>query len=84
VGLTFVNYELMAGPLLLTAFFLAPDPDVRPLTPRARVAFAMLVGALAAAGQLYVSVSTGPYLALLVAGFLVPTLDRRLIQRPLV
>ena len=36
LGLTLANYELMAGPLLFVAFFLATAPTVRPLTRRAR------------------------------------------------
>jgi Na+-translocating ferredoxin:NAD+ oxidoreductase RnfD subunit len=74
----------MAGPLLFVAVFLATAPGVRPMTRRARALFALLVGGLAAALQLYVSVSFGPYLALMVMSLLTPLLDRWLRPRPIV
>lgn len=76
LGLTFANYELLASPLLLTAFFFATAPASRPMTRRARTLWAPLVGLLAAVFQLYVSASIGPYIALLIASLLTPTLDK--------
>jgi Na+-translocating ferredoxin:NAD+ oxidoreductase RnfD subunit len=83
-AITFVNYELMAGPLLFVAFFLAAGPGVRPMTRRGRAVYAVLIGAGAATAQLYLDVSYGPYLALLVVGLLTPLLDRIFLPRPLV
>ena len=83
-ALTFANYEIMAGPLLLMTFFLATTPALRPMARRARILYALLVGVLAAGLQLYVSVSYGPYLALLIVSLLTPTLDRFFRQHPLV
>jgi Na+-translocating ferredoxin:NAD+ oxidoreductase RnfD subunit len=76
VGLTFVNYEMMASPLIFIAFFLATSPTVRPITRRGRAVFAILLGLACAASQLYLSVSFGPYLALLLVSQLSPPLDR--------
>ena len=84
MALTFANYELMAGPALFMAFFLATSPAVRPMARRGRALFAILVGILTAALQLYASVSFGPYLALLLASLLTPLMDRFFRQRPLV
>jgi len=84
LGLTLANYELMASPLLFTAFFLATSPAVRPMARRARVIFAVVTGLLAAAFQLYVAVSIGPYLALLATSLLTPFLDRLFRTRTLV
>jgi Na+-translocating ferredoxin:NAD+ oxidoreductase RnfD subunit len=84
VGLTLVSYELMAGPLVFTAFFLATSSAVRPIARRARVIYAALIGLLAAVFQLYVSVSIGPYLALLTASLFTPTLDKTFGPRTLV
>jgi electron transport complex protein RnfD len=84
VAVTFVSYELMAGPLLFVAFYLASAPGVRPLTRRGRAVYAVLVGAGAAALQLYLDVSYGAYLALLIAGLFTPLLDRVFKTRPLV
>ncbi len=76
VGLTFATYELMASPMIFTAFFLATAPSVRPLVRRARALYAICLGILCAVAQLYASVSFGPYVALLAAGLLSPTFDR--------
>jgi Na+-translocating ferredoxin:NAD+ oxidoreductase RnfD subunit len=84
VAVTFVNYEILAGPLLFMAFFLATAPVVRPMTRRGRTFFAIATGILAAFFQLYASVSYGPYLALLVASLLSPVLDKLFTPRPLV
>jgi len=80
----FVSYELMAGPLLFVAFFLATNPALRPLSRRARALYAGVLGLLCGVGQLYVSASLGPYLALLVAGVLAAVFDRWFRPRPLV
>lgn len=83
-AVTFANYEMMASPLLFMAFFLATAPAVRPVTRRARLIYAALIGLLAAAGQLYGSVDYGPYVALLLASLLGPPLDWFFRPRPLV
>ncbi|MGB7157028.1 MAG: RnfABCDGE type electron transport complex subunit D [Tepidisphaeraceae bacterium] len=83
-AITFANYELMAGPLLFVACFFATAPGVRPMYRRARAAYAILLGILAAVAQLYLSVSFGAYVALILASPLTPLLDRWLRPRPLV
>jgi Na+-translocating ferredoxin:NAD+ oxidoreductase RnfD subunit len=84
LAVTFANYEIMASPLLLCAFFLATAPSVRPMTRRARTIYALLIGMFAAVFQLYVSVSIGPYLALLAVSLATPTLDKLFPPRTLV
>ena len=84
VGLTFVNYEIMASPLIFIAFFLATSATVRPMTRRGRTVFAVLLGLSCAASQLYLSVSFGPYLALLVVSQISVPLDRIFRVKPLV
>src|SRR5581483_9428825 len=76
LAVTFANYEVMASPLLFTAFFLATSTAIRPLARRARVLYAIFVGVTSALAQWYLSVSVGPYLALLVAGVFAAALDR--------
>jgi Na+-translocating ferredoxin:NAD+ oxidoreductase RnfD subunit len=83
-ALTFVNYEIFASPLLLTLFYLATAPGLRPITRRGRAIFAILLGLLSAVLQLYASVAMGPYIALLVIVLLTPTLDRFIRPRTLV
>jgi electron transport complex protein RnfD len=83
-AITFVNYEIMVGPMLLMIFFFATAPALRPMSRRARVLYGLLVGVLAAGLQLYVSISYGPYLALLIVSLLTPLLDRLFRPHPLV
>jgi len=83
-ALTFVHYELLAGPLAFVAFFLATAPNIRPLVRRARTTYAALVGLLAAVMQLYVSVSFGAYVALLLASLVTPLIDKWRRPKPLV
>jgi Na+-translocating ferredoxin:NAD+ oxidoreductase RnfD subunit len=84
IGLTLVSYELVAGPLVFTAFFLATSSAVRPIARRARVIYAMMIGVFAAVLQLYVSVAIGAYLALLLASLFTPTLDKTFGPKTLV
>lgn len=83
-AMTFANYELTASPVLFMAFFLATSASIRPLARRARAVFAVLVGVAAAAGQLYISASVGPYLALAAIALIAPVLDRWFAPRTLV
>jgi len=83
-AVTFANYELLAGPLMLTAFFIATAPSIRPMTRRGRTIYAVLVGLLAAFFQLYMNVSYGPYIGLLLASLLTPMLDTWIKPRTLV
>jgi len=82
-AVTFVNYEILASPLLLTLFYLAPAPGLRPITRRGRAVFAIGLGVLCAVFQLYASVAMGPYIALLIIVLLTPTLDRAMTPQPL-
>jgi Na+-translocating ferredoxin:NAD+ oxidoreductase RnfD subunit len=76
MGITLANYQLLASPLLFTAFFLAGSPTVRPLTRRGRAIYALLIGVLAAVLQMYVSVTLGSCLAVLIVGAISPLLDK--------
>lgn len=84
--LTFLNYELLASPMIWTAFFLAPWPTIRPMTRRGRTVFACVAGLLTAVLQLYVytTPTMGPYIAVFLASLLSPMLDRWFCPRPLV
>jgi Na+-translocating ferredoxin:NAD+ oxidoreductase RnfD subunit len=83
-AVTFVNYELLASPLLFTLIYLATAPGLRPITRRGRAIFAIGLGVLCGVFQLYASVAMGPYIALLIIVMLTPTLDRAMTPRPLV
>jgi Na+-translocating ferredoxin:NAD+ oxidoreductase RnfD subunit len=77
IGLTLVHYELLAGPALFVAFYLATVPGVCPLTRRPRALFAFILGLLTAVLQLYLSVEYGAYIALVACGLIAPILERR-------
>lgn len=83
-AVTFVNYQIAAGPAAFVAFFVATSPSLRPLARRARVVYAILIGLLAAVGQLYLSVAIGPYVAVAIVALCSPTLDRWFATRTLV
>lgn len=84
LGLTFANYEILCSPLLLMSFFLATAPSLRPMSRRARVLYALLIGVITALLQLYTSIAIGPYLALLIVSLLTPLMDRYISPRTLV
>ena len=83
-AVTFVNYEIMASPLLFVAFFLATAAPLRPMSRRARAVYAVTLGAACAAAQLYLSASAGPYVALLAVSLVSPVFDRWFKSRALV
>jgi Na+-translocating ferredoxin:NAD+ oxidoreductase RnfD subunit len=83
-GMTFVHYELLAGPTLFMAVFLATDPSVRPMAKWSRAGYALLIGGLAAVFQRYLDVRAGAYLALLVGSLATPFLDKALRPKPIV
>jgi len=83
-AMTFVHYELLASPVLFMAIFLATDPSVRPMAKGSRAVYAIIIGILAAVGQRYLSVSIGPFIALLVGSLITPYLDRLLRAKPLI
>jgi Na+-translocating ferredoxin:NAD+ oxidoreductase RnfD subunit len=84
LDLTLVNYEILASPLLLTLFYLANTPGLRPLTHRGRSIFAIALGIVSAIFMLYASAAVGPYIALLAVSLATPTLDRLIHPRTLV
>ena len=54
------------------------------MSRRSRAIYAATLGVLSAAGQLYIAVSIGPYVALMLTSLLSPLLDRCFKPRPLV
>lgn len=75
VGLTYINYHLFGGELLLAAFFLAPEMTSRPTTTGGQVIFGLLAGAAAMILRLYVSVPIPCYMAVLAVNTLTPAID---------
>ncbi len=76
VGLTFVHYELLAGPILFGALLLAPLSSLRPLRNRWRFPYAIAIGVLMALTQRYIEPSAAPLAALGLVALTTPLLDR--------
>ncbi|MEM1012661.1 MAG: hypothetical protein AAGI46_10645 [Planctomycetota bacterium] len=75
-GLTFVHYELLAGPILFGAMLLAPLSSLRPLRNSWRFPYAVAIGVAMAAMQRYVEPNVAPLAALAGVALLTPLLDR--------
>jgi hypothetical protein len=80
-AMTFVNYVVMGTPALFAAGLLANLGAVRPLRRRARIPWAVLLGALLAPSLLYLPPAWGPYAAVLIAGLLARGFDRLFAPR---
>lgn len=82
--ITFASYQIAAGPLVFSAFFLATSGASCPTSRRARVVYALLVGVASAASQIYLSVAYGPFVALVLLSLISPLLDRALRPKPII
>ncbi len=76
MGVTFVNYVLMASPALLVIFFVAPLPGIRPLGGRAAMVYAALFGLLCGVLTSLVSLDFGALIAVGLAQLIAPSLER--------
>jgi hypothetical protein len=83
LGVTFVNYLMLATPALLTLGLLANLPSIRPMFRRARFVWSIALGVSCAASLLYVSPVWGPFASLLLMGVIAPLLDHIFRPRPL-
>jgi len=86
VGFIYVCYQLLAGEMLLAAFFLATEMTTRPVTSGGQVIFAVGCGSLAMILQLYRQVPIPAYMAVLAMNTFVPAIDSlwrpRVLGRP--
>jgi Na+-translocating ferredoxin:NAD+ oxidoreductase RnfD subunit len=83
VALTFIHYELLSGPILFLALYLAPLPSLRPLATKWRLIYAIAIGCAMAVAQRYLGPTWGPHAALVALGAMTPLLDRLTRARPL-
>jgi electron transport complex protein RnfD len=74
-------FHLMAGSLVLCAFFMASDPVTSPVSPLARIAFGIGCGMLAWVIRTYSGYPEGAVFAVLLMNVTVPLLDRYLRPR---
>jgi len=85
VGLTYVNFHLCSGGLLLAAFFLATDMATRPTRLCGQIIFGLGAGVLTIAARIHGGwpmASLGPYGALLVMNTFTPLIDWFTRSRP--
>ena len=76
VGFIYVMYQLLSGPLLLAAFFLASEMTSRPVTSGGQAIFGVGCGVLAMLLQLYTPIAIPAYMAVLAMNTLTPAIDR--------
>jgi hypothetical protein len=82
-GSTFVHYMLFASSAVFSLGLLATRGDVKPLHGRAIAIWSISLGLLTAVGMMYVSITLGPLLALLIGPWYARILDRWLKPRPM-
>lgn len=76
VGCIYVCYQLLAGGLMLAAFFLATEMTSRPVTTGGQVIFGLGCGALGMGMQLYMDNAIPAYLAVLAMNTFTPLIER--------
>ncbi len=75
-------YHLLAGGLILGAFYMATDYVTAPITPRGRWIFGIGVGLVTVLIRLYGSFPEGVSFAILFMNLMTPLLDRLTVPRP--
>lgn len=84
VGVTYVNYILVASSSIIVIFFLASLPGIRPLSLRAGIVFSAIFGVLCGVCTILISLEWGAVIALAITQLLTPTLDKHLAPRALI
>jgi len=74
-GLLYVCYQILSGPILLAAFFLANEMTSRPVTAGGQVIFGLGAGTIAMLLQLYADLPIPAYMAVLIMNTFTPTID---------
>ncbi|MCL2589150.1 MAG: RnfABCDGE type electron transport complex subunit D [Oscillospiraceae bacterium] len=77
------SYQLMAGGLLLGAFFMATDYPTSPQTPKGRIIFGIGCGLLTVLIRVYGSYPEGVSFAILFMNVLVPFINKLTMQKAL-
>jgi Na+-translocating ferredoxin:NAD+ oxidoreductase subunit D len=75
--------HLLAGAVMLGAFFIATDPVSSPLTPKGKLLFGIGVGALTVLIRVFSGYSEGVMFAVLLMNTAVPLINRWTIPTPL-
>ena len=76
-------FQILAGGLLLGAFFMATDPVTSPITTKGRWIFAVILGLLTVAIRSFTGFAEGVMFAILIGNMFTPLLDRLTLPRGL-
>jgi len=75
-GLTYINYHILLGGMLLGAGILGTDMTSRPVTRRGQAIFALFAGCLTIIFRLYTTVALPCFTAILIMNTFRPLIDR--------
>ncbi len=73
---TFVIYELLAGGLMLGAFFMLTDYTTSPMTKKGQIIYAVLAGLITTVIRLYGGYPEGVSYSILLANIMTPLIDK--------
>lgn len=78
---TFVIYELLAGGLMLGAFFMLTDYTTSPMTKKGQIIYALLAGIITSVIRLYGGYPEGVSYSILLANVATPLIDKYVSNR---
>ncbi|MPN62643.1 Electron transport complex subunit RsxD [bioreactor metagenome] len=78
----FVAYELLAGGLLLGAFFMATDYTTSPINFKGKIIFGIGCGIITAFIRLFGSLPEGVSFSIIIMNILVPHIDNLTTPKP--
>lgn len=73
---TFVIYELLAGGLMLGAFFMLTDYTTSPMTKKGKIIYAVLAGLITTVIRLYGGYPEGVSYSILIVNIMTPLIDK--------
>ena len=76
-------FHILAGGLILAAFFIATDPTTSPITHRGRIVFGIGCGVFTVIIRQFGTAQEGVYYAVLLVNSVVPLIDRFIKSRPI-
>ena len=79
----FLTANIMAGGILMGAFFMATDPVTCPVTPRSQILFGIIVGLLAGLFRVKGASADSVSYAIVISNMFVPFLDKLPVPKPL-
>ena len=75
-------YQILAGGVMLGAFFMATDYVTSPITPKGQIVFGILLGVLTGTFRLFGGSAEGVSYAIIISNLLVPLIEKITLPRP--